>query len=103
MPDANATPKGKEDVEWYYNEKGYRLVGGLYGITLGTAFIGESMFSLIPNGSKLALIFLAKYLQSHGGQMIDCQIETPHLQSMGGRFISYDEYMNILRPEKEEI
>ena len=103
MPDANATPKGKEDVEWYYNEKGYRLVGGLYGITLGTAFIGESMFSLIPNGSKLALIFLAKYLQSHGGQMIDCQIETPHLQSMGGRFISYDEYMNILRPEKDEI
>lgn len=73
-----------------------RLVGGLYGVTIGRAFVGESMFSLVPNGSKMALIFLAAFLERHGGTLIDCQIETPHLKSMGGRYISYDEYLMLL-------
>lgn len=102
MPDEDAKPKGKNNIEWYYNEKGYRLVGGLYGVTMGKVFIGESMFSLIPSGSKLALIFLAGYIQNQGGGMIDCQLETPHLKSMGGRFISYEEYMKILNQEYED-
>ncbi|MDE6792791.1 MAG: leucyl/phenylalanyl-tRNA--protein transferase, partial [Muribaculaceae bacterium] len=70
---------------------------GLYGVTLGTAFFGESMFSKAPSASKLALIHLARTIQSKGGRLIDCQFETPHLKSMGGRFISYEEYLKILR------
>lgn len=73
-----------------------QLVGGLYGVTIGRCFIGESMFSIIPSGSKLALIGLAQFLEEHGGHMIDCQFETPHLKSMGGRHIPYDEYLEIL-------
>ena len=73
-----------------------RLVGGLYGVSLGKAFFGESMFSLVPNASKLALIYLARMFESYGGKLIDCQFETPHLRSMGGRFISYEEYMIII-------
>ena len=71
--------------------EGSQLVGGLYGVTLGRAFFGESMFSLVPNASKLALIFLARMLEAHGGRVIDCQFETPHLRTMGGRFIPYEE------------
>ncbi len=75
-----------------------RLVGGLYGVTIGKCFIGESMFSLVPNASKLALIFLAGYMKEHQLTMIDCQLRTPHLESMGGRYISYDKYMSLLNP-----
>lgn len=78
---------------------GNKLVGGLYGVTIGRSFFGESMFSLVPSASKLALIHLASFFSSHGGRLIDCQIETPHLKSMGGRYISYDEYMKIISEE----
>ena len=78
------------------NVQGRRLVGGLYGVTLRKAFFGESMFSLVPNASKLALVYLAKALENIGGHFIDCQFETPFFKSMGGRFITYDEYMKIL-------
>lgn len=71
------------------------LVGGLYGVIIGRNFIGESMFSLVPSASKLALISLARALEPHGG-IIDCQFETAHLKSMGGRHIPYDEYMEYL-------
>ena len=85
-------------VEVWDNETD-ELVGGLYGVTIGKVFIGESMFSRVPSASKIALIFLARYLQEHGGKMIDCQLETPHLKSMGGRYISYEEYMKIMNEE----
>ncbi len=85
-------------VEVWDNETN-ELVGGLYGVTIGKVFIGESMFSLVPSASKLALVFLARYMREHGGRMIDCQLETPHLKSMGGRYISYDEYMGIMNEE----
>jgi leucyl/phenylalanyl-tRNA--protein transferase len=75
---------------------GDRLVGGLYGISIGASFFGESMFSLVPNASKLALISLARVLEQGGGRLIDCQLETPHLRSMGGRYISYEEYIRII-------
>lgn len=74
-----------------------RLVGGLYGVAVGKSFIGESMFSLVPSGSKLALIYLAKMMQRRGGRLIDCQLHTPHLQSMGGRYIDYETYLKVLR------
>lgn len=77
-------------------ERQEKFVGGLYGVSIGKAFFGESMCSLVPNASKLALIHLARSLQARGGNLIDCQFETPHLKSMGGREISYDEYMKII-------
>jgi len=80
-------------------DKDNQLVGGLYGVIIGNCFFGESMFSLVPNASKLALIFLARFLGAYGGQLIDCQLETPHLRSMGGRFIPYEEYLQILKRE----
>ena len=76
--------------------EGKQLIGGLYGITLGKAFFGESMFSLVANASKLALIYLAKYMQQNGGILIDVQFETPHLRSMGGRHITYEQYMELI-------
>lgn len=77
------------------------LVGGLYGINIGKNFFGESMFSLDPSASKLALIHLAQTMEPLGG-IIDCQFHTPHLESMGGRYISYEEYMEYLNAEDEE-
>ena len=74
-----------------------RLVGGLYGVNIGSAFFGESMFSLVPSASKLALIYLASVMKDSGGSLIDCQFETPHLKSMGGRYIDYDEYLKIIK------
>lgn len=75
--------------------EGANLVGGLYGVTIGNSFFGESMFSFAPNTSKLALISLAAMMEDSGG-LIDCQFETSHLKSMGGRYISYEEYMEII-------
>lgn len=76
-----------------------RLVGGLYGVAVRNVFVGESMFSLVPSASKLALIHLARKLEEKEGTLIDCQFETPHLKSMGGRFIPYDQYMEIMNSD----
>lgn len=73
-----------------------KLVGGLYGVVIGRCFFGESMFSLVPSASKLALIFLAQRMREVGGLMIDCQFETPHLKTMGGEYITYEKYMEIV-------
>jgi leucyl/phenylalanyl-tRNA--protein transferase len=72
------------------------LVGGLYGVTINQVFCGESMFSSESNASKLALITLCSSLDI---QMIDCQMHTPHLESMGAEFISREEYLDILSGE----
>ncbi len=81
---------------WEPDGDGRKLVGGLYGVGLGKAFFGESMFSRIPSASKLALITLVDVLKRIDGVFIDCQFETPHLKSMGGRHIPYEEYMDLL-------
>lgn len=73
-----------------------RLVGGLYGVQIGKGFCGESMFSHVASASKLALIGLAQKCIREGWLFIDCQFETPHLRSMGGRTIPYDDYMMLL-------
>ena len=75
----------------------------IYGVTLGKCFFGESMFSLVPNASKLALIYLAQTFQELGGTLIDCQFETPHLKSMGGRYIDYEEYMRYVQEPLESL
>ncbi len=63
------------------------LVGGLYGIAIGKMFYGESMFSLVTNASKIALAHLARHLVDQGFGLIDCQMNTPHLASLGAREI----------------
>ena len=76
-------------------EEGY-LVGGLYGIDLGTVFCGESMFSKSSNASKVALIFLVKELKKNKYELIDCQVPTQHLASMGAEPISRTEFLTFL-------
>jgi leucyl/phenylalanyl-tRNA--protein transferase len=73
-----------------------RIVGGLYGILLGTTFFGESMFSLVPNASKFAFIHWVRYLAAHGVRLIDCQVYTAHLESLGARMISRDRFLELV-------
>jgi len=77
-------------VEVWQNNK---LVGGAYGVEVGNVFCGESMFSKVSNASKIALIILC---QTEKYKLIDCQVYTEHLESMGARMISREEYMAIL-------
>ncbi len=77
-------------VESFFEEE---LVGGLYGISLGNSFFGESMFSLKPDASKAALVDLSETLQNRGFDFIDCQIPTNHLTSMGAFKISRNEFL----------
>lgn len=72
---------------------GHRLVGGLYGIQMGRVFIGESMFSTERDASKVALVHLA---QSNYYELIDCQLETAHLNSMGATTIGRERYIEYL-------
>lgn len=80
-------------VEVYKDDE---LVGGLYGVKLGKCFFGESMFSKVSNGSKVALISLAEKLKEDGFLFIDCQMHTNHLESMGGEYISWDDFKELL-------
>jgi leucyl/phenylalanyl-tRNA--protein transferase len=72
------------------------LVGGLYGIRLGNIFCGESMFSKQSNASKFAFISYIKYLQKQQVQLIDCQVYSDHLQSMGARLIDREIFLQQL-------
>jgi leucyl/phenylalanyl-tRNA--protein transferase len=73
------------------------LVGGLYGVALGRAFFGESMFTRVSDASKVALVALARQLEHWGFGVIDCQMNTAHLASFGAREISRTEFTRMLR------
>jgi leucyl/phenylalanyl-tRNA--protein transferase len=73
------------------------LCGGLYGLTLGRVFFGESMFSLQANASKVALVHLCRLLERLDFLMIDCQQVTPHILSMGAVSVSRAEYLKLLQ------
>ena len=77
---------------WEDNE----LVGGLYGLSIGSVFFGESMFSRRTDASKAAFIILARVLSRLGFAMIDCQLYTPHLESLGAVKIDRKEYLGLL-------
>lgn len=77
---------------WQNNE----LVGGLYGIDLGTVFCGESMFSKVSNASKVAFTTLVEKLKIRKYKLIDCQVHNDHLESLGGREIDRAQFMEIL-------
>lgn len=98
-----------DDVEAAYNtmhKLGYahsaeawqdgKLVGGLYGIRLGNIFFGESMFSHMSNASKYAFIKYVEMLKSEGVVLIDCQVYTEHLESLGARMIPRTLFLEIL-------
>lgn len=74
-----------------------KLAGGLYGVAIGRMFYGESMFSQVNNASKVALAYLCRHLQQSGPSMIDCQMYTPHLASLGAREIPRDEFLARLK------
>lgn len=80
-------------VEAWYNGE---LVGGLYGVSIGKMFCGESMFANRSNASKVALIHLCRRLSSWGFELIDCQIYNDHLGSMGAEHISRAEFLKKL-------
>ena len=78
---------------WQNNE----LVGGLYGVDLKSVFCGESMFSLVSNASKVAFITLVKQLKFKNYQVLDCQMYTKHLESLGCRKIDRIEFIKLLK------
>lgn len=79
---------------WDVNDK---LVGGLYGMTMGKCFIGESMFSKVSNASKFGFISLCRYLEQKGFELIDGQIHNDHLESLGFQFMDRSEFMDFMR------
>jgi leucyl/phenylalanyl-tRNA--protein transferase len=107
------TPRAGQDGTWITNEmqqayiklheKGLaysvevwevgKLVGGLYGVKINKVFCGESMFSLVSNASKAALIYLSKEM---GFELIDCQLPNAHLMSLGAEMISREAYLKVL-------
>ncbi len=72
------------------------LAGGLYGVSLGSCFFGESMFTRMSNASKAALITLVSVIRDLGFSVIDCQVYTDHLLSLGARMIPRKEYLDLL-------
>lgn len=108
-PGQSGTWIGPEMIEAYcrLHELGYAhsaeawqdgaLVGGLYGISLGNIFFGESMFSLVANASKAVFLPFSWFLASQGYRLIDSQVHTCHVESLGGHHISRKEYLKILQ------
>ncbi|SHJ46495.1 leucyl/phenylalanyl-tRNA--protein transferase [Maribacter aquivivus] len=113
----SSVPREDQDGTWITNEmknayialhergiaksyevwEGDTLVGGLYGVDLGHVFCGESMFSLTSNASKFAFIKLAQELQEKEYSIIDCQLHTNHLESMGAQEISRQDFIKFLK------
>ena len=81
-------------VETYHDGK---LAGGLYGVSLGSAFFGESMFHQTRDASKVAIYHLSKQLEAWNFTIIDCQVETSHLLKLGAELIPRDDYLGILK------
>lgn len=77
--------------------QGNELVGGLYGIDLGHVFCGESMFSKVPNASKIAFVSLVNYLKESNYKLLDCQVHNDHLEKLGAFEVSRDVFMRVLQ------
>lgn len=114
---ACAAPRGSEGDTWIHSEmiqayselhqQGYahsveiwvknQLAGGLYGVAIGRMFYGESMFSRVSDGSKMALYYLTRQLKAWQFEMIDCQMNTAHLASLGARTIPRKDFIARLK------
>jgi len=86
-------------VEVWHDDE---LVGGLYGLSIGKLFCGESMFSLKTNASKIALWYFCEHFQRHGGELSDCQVMNPHLASLGAVELHREDFMQRLRSFKSQ-
>ena len=86
-------------VEVWHDDE---LVGGLYGLSIGKLFCGESMFSLKTNASKIALWYFCEHFQRHGGELIDCQVMNPHLASLGAIELHREDFMQRLLSFKSQ-
>lgn len=78
------------------SESSWQLVGGLYGVDLGHVFCGESMFSKVPNASKIAFVSLIQYLKENNYKLLDCQVHNDHLEKLGAFEISRETFMKVL-------
>jgi leucyl/phenylalanyl-tRNA--protein transferase len=77
------------------------LVGGLYGLLIGAVFCGESMFSRVTDASKVAFAHLVAIARQRGLELIDCQMHTPHLASLGARTVPRRIFLDILRAHRD--
>lgn len=82
-----------KSIEVWQNDA---LVGGLYGVDLGHVFCGESMFSKVPNASKIAFVALIKHLKENHYKLLDCQVHNDHLEKLGAFEISREVFMKVL-------
>ena len=78
------------------------LIGGLYGVAIGRSFFGESMFSRADNGSKIALYWLCRQLWAWQFALVDCQVSSPHLMSLGAVEMPREEFLRLQRPAAEQ-
>jgi leucyl/phenylalanyl-tRNA--protein transferase len=78
------------------------LVGGLYGVIVGKVFCGESMFHKATNASKLAMLSLVEYLKYQGAEFIDCQMQNPHLASLGCIEVPRTKFLTILAEQNQQ-
>ena len=83
-----------KSVEVWQNDE---LVGGLYGVDLGHIFCGESMFSKVPNASKIGFVTLINYLKENNYKLLDCQVHNDHLEKLGAFEVSRDVFMRVLK------
>ncbi len=79
------------------------LIGGLYGLTIGRMFCGESMFSKKPNASKFGFVKLVRHLSHRGFDLIDCQQDTPHLRKFGAELMSAEEFFTYLDANRNHV
>lgn len=86
-----------KSVEIWQNDE---LVGGLYGIDLGHVFCGESMFSIVPNASKIGFVTLITHLKEKNYKLLDCQIHNDHLEKLGAFEVSREVFMRVLMSEE---
>ena len=105
------TPRMREAYHWLHRLgraqslevwAGGQMVGGVYGIIVGSIFCAESMFSRISDGSKAALLYLCNHLQERKFRFVDCQFLNPHTESLGAVEISRENYLLELWCAKEE-
>lgn len=80
-----------------------KIAGGLYGVAIGKVFFGESMFSHQTNGSKVAISSLSHWLHQHEFQLLDCQVENPHLVSLGAKNADRSTFESILRQYCDKV
>lgn len=90
----------REGIAWSAEAwQGGEMAGGLYGIRMGNVFFGESMFARVSNASKYAFICWVDRLHREGVALIDCQVHTPHLESLGARMIPRSDFIRVLQEQ----